>query len=578
MSEAIAVLNAGSSSIKFSLFRIRGHELELESRGQVEGLYTAPRFVSKAASGTVEAEKSWGEGVKLGHEGGLDHIVAHVRERLGGDRLIGVGHRVVHGGIEYTQPVRVDAAVLQALEKFVPLAPLHQPHNLSPIRRLLERLPDLPQVACFDTSFHRTNPEIAQMFALPAKFHAEGVRRYGFHGLSYEYIAAVLPGLDSKAAAGRTVTLHLGNGSSMCAMHAGRSVASTMGFTAVDGLPMGTRTGSLDPGVILYLMDQRGMDARAIEKLIYNQSGLLGVSGISSDMRTLLASEDPQARLAVDLYLYRIRRELGSLAAALGGVDAIVFTAGIGENAAQIRERVCRDAAWLGLDFDAAANAAARPRISTASSRVTAWIVPTNEELMIARHTRSVLGQSGMGQASPQPDRAGRLQHYSAFETLRDGRRMEIRALNPNDRQELESTLNRMSDESIYRRFFSPKRRFSEREAAYFLNVDFVNHVALVAVLDENGHRAIVGGARFVVSEPGTAEVAFAVDDPHQGLGIGGLLMKHLTAIARGHGVRRLIAEVLPHNKPMLKVFQNSGLGMSTRNDRDVTHVSLQIA
>ncbi len=229
------------------------------------------------------------------------------------------------------------------------------------------------------------------MFALPAELHAQGVRRYGFHGLSYEYIASVLPKFDPKAAGGRTVVLHLGNGSSMCAIQAGKSMASTMGFTAVEGLPMGTRSGSLDPGVILYLMDQRGMDARAIEKLIYNQSGLLGVSGISSDMRTLLASDDPRAKLAVDLYLYRIRRELGSLAAALGGLDAIVFTAGIGENAALIRERVCRDAAWLGVELDAAANAKGGPRISAPASRVSAWVIPTNEELMIARHTRALL-------------------------------------------------------------------------------------------------------------------------------------------------------------------------------------------
>jgi acetate kinase len=287
--------------------------------------------------------------------------------------------------------VRLDFGVLQALEKFVPLAPLHQPHNLAPIRLLLQRAPELSQVACFDTSFHRSNPEIAQMFALPAELHAGGIRRYGFHGLSYEYVASVLPRIDAKAAAGRTVVLHLGNGSSMCAIQAGKSVASTMGFTAVEGLPMGTRSGSLDPGVILYLMDQRGMDARAIEKLIYNQSGLLGVSGISSDMRTLLASAEPRAKLAVDLYLYRIRRELGSLAAALGGIDAIVFTAGIGENAPLIRERVCRDAAWLGVELDATANASDGPRISTALSRVSAWVVPTNEELMIARHTQALL-------------------------------------------------------------------------------------------------------------------------------------------------------------------------------------------
>jgi acetate kinase len=391
MADAIAVLNAGSSSIKFSLFVLRRQDLELELRGQIEGIYTAPHFVAQDRAGRLQAEKSWGEGTQLGHAGALEYLVAHLRERLGGDRLIGVGHRVVHGGLEYTQPVRLTAGVLQALEKFVPLAPLHQPHNLAPIRLLLERVPDLPQVACFDTSFHRSNPEIAQMFALPAELHAQGVRRYGFHGLSYEYVASVLPSFDAKAAGGRTVVLHLGNGSSMCAIQAGKSVASTMGFTAVEGLPMGTRCGALDPGVILYLLDQRAMDARAIEKLIYNQSGLLGVSGISSDMRTLLASGEPRAKLAVELYLYRIRRELGSLAAALGGLDAVVFTAGIGENAGIIRERVCRDAAWLGVELDPAANAKGGPRISAATSRVSAWIVPTNEELMIARRTQALL-------------------------------------------------------------------------------------------------------------------------------------------------------------------------------------------
>jgi len=391
MSEAIAVLNAGSSSVKFSLFALRGADLELELRGQVEGIHTAPRFMARDGAGKSLAEKSWGEGVKLGHAGAIDHLVAYVRERLGGGRLAGIGHRVVHGGLEYTRPVRVDAGVLRALEKFVPLAPLHQPHNLAPIRLLLERAPELPQVACFDTSFHRSNPEIAQMFALPAELHAQGVRRYGFHGLSYEYIASALPGLDARAAGGRTVVMHLGNGSSMCAMQSARSVASTMGFTAVDGLPMGTRCGAVDPGVVLYLMDQRGMDARAIERLIYSESGLLGVSGISSDMRTLVASDDARAKLAVDLYLYRIRRELGSLAAALGGLDALVFTAGIGENSPVVRERACRDAAWLGVDLDAGANARGGPRISAAASRVSAWVVPTDEELMIARHTLALL-------------------------------------------------------------------------------------------------------------------------------------------------------------------------------------------
>jgi len=281
--------------------------------------------------------------------------------------------------------------VVQELEQFIPLAPLHQPHNLTPIRLMLERQPGLPQVACFDTAFHRAQPELAQMFALPKELHDEGVRRYGFHGLSYEYIASKLPQLDPVAAKGRTVVLHLGNGASMCALAAGRSVASTMGFTAVDGLPMGTRCGALDPGVILYLMDQRGMDARAIEKLIYNQSGLLGVSGVSSDMRTLLASGEPRAALAVDLYVYRIGRELGSLAAALGGLDAIVFTGGIGENSAEIRARVCRGAAWLGVELVEPSNQAGEPRISSVLSPTAAWVLPTNEELMIARHTQRLL-------------------------------------------------------------------------------------------------------------------------------------------------------------------------------------------
>jgi len=391
MPNAIVVLNAGSSSLKFSLYLEQGETLAPDAVGHIEGLHTAPRFVSKAPDGSVKAGKSWPDGFHLGHDGALDHLVDNLRSELVDDRLVGIGHRVVHGGQVYTQPVRVDTEILKQLETFIPLAPLHQPHNLAPIRRVLERAPELPQVACFDTSFHRGQPDVAQMFALPAELREAGIMRYGFHGLSYEYIASVLPGIDSRASEGRTVVLHLGNGASMCALQAGRSVASTMGFTAVEGLPMGTRSGSLDPGVILYLMDQRGMDARAIEKLIYQQSGLLGVSGLSSDMRVLMASETPQAKLAVDLFLYRIRRELGSLAASLGGLDAMVFTAGIGENAPLIRSRVCLDAAWLGVELDEAANAEGRRRISTDASRVAVWVIPTNEELMIARHTQRVL-------------------------------------------------------------------------------------------------------------------------------------------------------------------------------------------
>jgi acetate kinase len=393
MQEGILVLNAGSSSIKFLLFGGTGSALEPVIRGQIEGLHTAPRFVARDAVGGTVAERSWGEGVKLGHDGAVAHLADFLREQGRARRieLRAVGHRVVHGGLEYTQPVRLDARVVSALEKFVPLAPLHQPNNLAPIRALLERRPELPQIACFDTAFHSTNPDIARRFALPSELHDAGVRRYGFHGLSYEYIASALAAHDARAAAGKAIVLHLGNGSSMCALDAGRSVASTMGFTAVDGLPMGTRCGTLDPGVLLYLIDERKMDARAIEKLIYQQSGLLGVSGISSDMRKLLDSSEPKARIAVDVYLYRIRRELGSLVAALGGLDALIFTAGIGENSAAIRERICRDAAWIGVELDRAANEKGGPCISAQGSRVAAWVIPTNEELMIARHTRRLM-------------------------------------------------------------------------------------------------------------------------------------------------------------------------------------------
>jgi len=392
MTDAILVLNAGSSSIKFSLFLDRAGEPGFQLGGQIEGLYTAPRFSAMDAAGKKLGGREWDEGTRLGHDGAVGHLIEFLLGYRDRYRLAAVGHRVVHGGLEYSRPVLVNAEVVAKLEKFVPLAPLHQPHNLSPIRIVAERVPQMPQVACFDTAFHRMQPELAQAFALPPEITDRGVLRYGFHGLSYEYIAGALPALDAKAATGRVVVAHLGNGASMCAMRAGRSMASTMGFTAVDGLPMGTRCGNIDPGVILYLMDELKMDARAIEKLIYQQSGLLGVSGISSDMRTLLASQDRRAAQAVDLFVYRIGRELGSLAAALGGLDALVFTGGIGEHAAVIRERVCRDAAWLGIELDPAANVKGGPLISAESSRVPAWVIPTNEELMIARHTLALLG------------------------------------------------------------------------------------------------------------------------------------------------------------------------------------------
>jgi acetate kinase len=386
--DAIGILNAGSSSIKFALFAVDNGELRPTIKGQIDDIYTSPHFVAKSA-GQIKAEKFWGHGAKLAHQDATEYLLAFLRKELMGSRLLGVGHRVVHGGLVYTAPVRVDRQGLKTLETLIPLAPLHQPYNLAPISLALDRIPEIPQVACFDTEFHATAPDIAQMFALPAELQEIGLRRYGFHGLSYEYIASMLPSFDPAAAEGKCVVLHLGNGASMCAMNAGQSVASTMGFTAVDGLPMGTRCGALDPGVILYLMDQRGMDARAIEKLIYSQSGLLGVSGVSSDMRRLLELENDNSRAkqAIDLFVYRIRRELGSLVTALGGLDAVVFTGGIGENSAVIRERVCHDFGWLGLELDLQANRAGESCISGLGSRVAAWVIPTNEELMIARHT-----------------------------------------------------------------------------------------------------------------------------------------------------------------------------------------------
>jgi acetate kinase len=388
--EAIVVLNAGSSSIKFCTFRRDGATLERELRGQVAGLGTEPRLTAKRGKDVVMESNLPMRAAT--HADALGVLLDFLRAELHGETIVGVGHRVVHGGLEFMAPTRVDDAILARLDRYVPLAPLHQPHNLSAIRLMLERLPGVPEIACFDTAFHRSIPEVAQLFALPPRFAASGVRRYGFHGLSYEYVASVLPALDARAAAGRTVVFHLGNGASMCAMRGGHSVATTMGFTAVEGLPMGTRSGSLDPGVLLFLMDELGCSVRDLERLLYHESGLLGMSGLSSDMRDLLASDAPAAQLAVEVFCYRARRELGSLAAALGGLDAVVFTAGIGENQAEVRRRICRDASWLGLELEEVANAVHGPRISAPQSRVAAWVVPTDEELMIARHVARLLG------------------------------------------------------------------------------------------------------------------------------------------------------------------------------------------
>ena len=394
MRDAILVVNAGSSSLKYSLFGA-DEALALRERGQIEGLGTSPRFLARDPAGATLAERAWSGDRALDHAGAVDFLLSHLDSGPHRGSVAAVGHRVVHGGTRYGEPVVVDAAVLASLDELVPLAPLHQPHNLAPIRAIAARSPALPQVACFDTAFHRTQPALAQAFALPPEITGRGVRRYGFHGLSYEYVAQALPAVDARAAAGRVVVAHLGNGASMCAIAAGRSVASTMGFTALDGLPMGTRSGSIDPGVLIYLIDEMGMGARELEKLLYHRSGLLGVSGVSSDMRTLLASADPRAKLAVDLVAYRIGRDLGSLAAALGGLDALVFTGGIGEHAAPVRAAVVRSAAWLGFELDEAANAAHGPRITAAPSRAEAWVVPTNEEWMIARHVRAAALSAG---------------------------------------------------------------------------------------------------------------------------------------------------------------------------------------
>jgi len=390
MREPILVVNAGSSSIKFSVFEtMADRSLSAGAHGQVEGIGTSPHLEvtdppgNKLADGPVAGD---------GYAGGIaaihDWFAAHVGSDAGFD---GVGHRVVHGGSTYSQPVQIDSQVLTRLEALIPLAPLHQPHHIAVIRAISAIAPKVPQVACFDTAFHRSQPALAQEFALPRELTAKGVRRYGFHGLSYEYIVSTLPEFVPDCVQKKIVVAHLGNGASMCAIDRGRSVATTMGFTAVDGLPMGTRTGALDPGVILYLLQHERMDPEAIEQVIYQRSGLLGVSGISSDMRALLASNAPSAKEAVDLFVYRIGRELGSLAAALRGLDALVFTAGIGEHAPEIRARACREAHWLGVTLDEQANAKGGPRISSSGSAVSAWVIPTDENLMIARHTRHLL-------------------------------------------------------------------------------------------------------------------------------------------------------------------------------------------
>jgi acetate kinase len=391
MSETILIVNAGSSSIKFQLFLIGAdNQLQRLLKGQIEGIGVHPHLVAKGAKGEVLIDSTWPAAEVADVPAALGKVVEFLRAEIG-TLPIAVGHRVVHGGPDYSAPILIDASVVERLEAFAPLAPLHQPNNLGPIRTLLQRQPQLPQVACFDTAFHRGHPEVADRYALPDEFYQEGVRRYGFHGLSYEYVASQLPKLAPDIAKGRVIVAHLGSGASMCAMHAGKSIESTMGFTALDGLPMGTRPGQLDAGIVLYLLTERGMTGKEIERLFYQDSGLKGLSGISNDVRDLLTSSDPRAKFALDYFVYRISLFTGMLAAAMCGIDGFVLTAGVGENAPIIRESVAKCLSWLGLELDPAANAKGIGRISTPGSRVACYVIPTDEELMIARHTLSVL-------------------------------------------------------------------------------------------------------------------------------------------------------------------------------------------
>jgi acetate kinase len=385
--DLIGVINAGSSSLKFSIYQ--GDTCLLN--GQVDGIGVRPAAMAKTGTGEAVLPPDLSAAPPKTPADALIALMPWLQRWLAGRTLAAMGHRVVHGGPKYAAPQRVTRALLDELAAFIPLAPLHEPYNLSPIRVAIDRDPDLPQVACFDTAFHRTVPEVAQLFALPYEMAERGIRRYGFHGLSYEYIASVLPETAPEIAGGRVVVAHLGNGASLCAMRAGRSMATTMGFSALDGLPMGTRCGQLDPAVVLHLIRTEGMAAEAVEALLYRKSGMLGLSGLSSDFRDLLASDAPRARLAVAVFVHQVARNVASLAGALGGLDGIVFTAGVGENAAAIRAAVCEACSWMGVTLDAAANAVHGPRISAPGSRVGAYVIPTDENLMIARHTRAAL-------------------------------------------------------------------------------------------------------------------------------------------------------------------------------------------
>ena len=391
MTDTILVINAGSSSIKFQLFAVApGDRLERLLKGQFEGVGVAPHLIARNVGGETIVDETWPAEDVRDVPAALDKVVGFLRAHLGRLPTV-IGHRVVHGGPDYSAPTVITETVLKRLDTFSPLAPLHQPNNLAPIRAVRARQPQLLQVACFDTAFHRGHPEVADRYALPESLYEEGVRRYGFHGLSYEYIADRLPSVAPEIADGRVIVAHLGSGASMCAIHGGKSVDCTLGFTALDGLPMGTRPGQLDPGIVLYLMNEKGMSAKEIERFLYNECGLKGLSGISNDVRDLLKSEDPRARRALDHFVYRIALSAGMLAAAMGGIDGLVFTAGIGENAPAIRAAVAQRLAWLGVDLDANANLQGGPRISREGSRVPCYVIPTDEELMIARHALQVL-------------------------------------------------------------------------------------------------------------------------------------------------------------------------------------------
>jgi len=390
MADALFVLNAGSSSLKFSVF-VNPHGTVPLLSGSLDCLTGQPRFMARNVDSVI-SQRVWPADTPLGHDGAIEYLFRWARTGvLGVHRIGAVGHRVVHGGTRFTAPCVIDADVVKQLEALVPLAPLHQPYNVATIKAVMHIAPGLPQVACFDTAFHHTQPAVAQTCALPRRFAAEGVRRYGFHGLSYEYIASVLRAREPREGSGRAIVAHLGNTASLCAMHNGRSIATTMGFTALDGLVMGTRCGSIDPGVLLYLIDKYGLTPANLQTLLYQQSGLLGLSGISSKMRSLLASSDPRAAEAVDVFVYRVQREIGSLAAALGGLDTLVFTGGVGEHAPLVRDRICRSSAWLGLEVDDDLNARGADRISGRDSRVTALVIHTNEDLMVARHMHRLL-------------------------------------------------------------------------------------------------------------------------------------------------------------------------------------------